>query len=482
MAQALVLGGSMAGLLAARTLSDFYDTVTVVERDDLQKTSVGRRGVPQGRHIHGLLLRGAHALEDLLPGILDELVDGGARVFDGQDLPQLYFCMNGHLAVRTGASQRIRTYSATRPFLESQVRRRVRAIPNVTFATNHDVVELTASPSGARITGARVVDRGSGTQLDVSAALVVDATGRGSRTPTMLERMGYQHPIEECVTADLVYRTQRLRMSPESLNEQGLVVSPVPGRPTGIALAAAEQDTWMLSAFGIAGAEPPTDFSELCGFAEELLPAHVAVALRSAERVGDIVSYRVPCSRWRRYDKARLPEGLLVVGDAFCSFNPIYGQGMTVAALHALALRDCLSSGTHDLARRFFRAAAKPTRNAWRMATGADLSLPEIAGAPTLSTRLFNRYVDRVLAAAEHDVTAFEQFVLVAWLVDSPLSLLRPSIVWRAAMTHRQRPGPSAGNLPRPRDSERSSMGSNLRWTSPSAGVDPTAWRPPASG
>jgi 2-polyprenyl-6-methoxyphenol hydroxylase-like FAD-dependent oxidoreductase len=445
MTHALVLGGSMAGLLAARTLSDFYDTVTVVERDDLPETAIDRRGVPQGRQIHGLLLRGAHALEDLLPGILDELVDGGARVFDGQDMSQLYFCMNGHLAVRTGASQRIRTYSATRPFLESQVRNRVRAIPNVAFATNHDVVELTASPGGERITGARVVDRGSRKQLDVSAALVVDATGRGSRTPTMLERMGCQQPIEECVTVDLVYRTQRLRMSPESLNEQGLIVSPVPGRPTGIALAAAEQDTWMLTAFGMAGAEPPTDFSALCGLAEELLPAHVVAALRGAERVGDIVSYRYPSSRWRRYDKTRLPGGLLVVGDAVCSFNPIYGQGMTVAALHALALRECLSRGNEHLAQRFFRAAAKPTRLAWQMAVGGDLALPEISGMPALSTRLFNRYVDRVLTAAEHDVAAFEQFVRVAWLVDSPLSLLRPSIVWRAVMACRRRPAPSAG-------------------------------------
>ena len=232
MAQALVLGGSMAGLLAARALSDFYDTVTVVERDELQEGSVARRGVPQGRQTHGLLLRGAQALEELLPGILDELVADGACVFDGQDLSRLYFCMNGHLAVRTGASQRIRIYNATRPFLESHVRRRVRAIPNVTFVTNHDVVELTASPGGERITGARIVDRESREQSDVSAALVVDAMGRGSRTPVMLERLGYPHPTEECVTVDLVYRTQRLRMPPESLNERGVIVSPVPGRPT----------------------------------------------------------------------------------------------------------------------------------------------------------------------------------------------------------------------------------------------------------
>jgi 2-polyprenyl-6-methoxyphenol hydroxylase-like FAD-dependent oxidoreductase len=237
-------------------------------------------------------------------------------------------------------------------------------------------------------------------------------------------------------------------MPPQSLNEQGVIVSPIPGRPNGIALAAAEQDTWMLTAFGMAGTEPPTDFSSLCGFAGELLPAHVVAALRGAERVGDIVSHRYPSSRWRRYDKTRLPGGLLVVGDAFCSFNPIYAQGMTVAALHALALRECLSSGTQDLERRYFRAAVKPTRLAWQMAVGGDLALPEVPGIPALSTRLFNRYVDRVLAAAEHDVAAFEQFVRVAWLVDSPLSLLRPSIVWRAAMTHRHRPGPSAGDPP----------------------------------
>jgi 2-polyprenyl-6-methoxyphenol hydroxylase-like FAD-dependent oxidoreductase len=448
MAQALVLGGSMAGLLAARALSDFYDTVTVVERDELQEAAFTRRGVPQGRQIHGLLMRGALALEELLPGILDELVADGACVFDGQDLSRLYFCMNGHLAVRTGASQRIRIYNATRPFLESHVRRRVQAIPNVIFATNHDVVELTASPGGERITGARIVDRGSREHSDVSAALVVDAMGRGSRTPMMLERLGYPHPTEECVTVDLLYRTQRLRMPPESLNEQGVIVSPVPGRPTGIALAAAEHDTWMFTAFGMAGFEPPADFSELCGFAEELLPAHVVAALRGAERVGDTVSHRFPSSRWRRYDKARLPGGFVVVGDAFCSFNPIYAQGMTVAALHAMALRECLSSGPEGLARRFFRAAAKPTRLAWQMAVGGDLALPEVPGTPALSTRLFNRYVDRLLAAAEHDVAAFDQFVLVAWLVDSPLSLLRPSIVWRAAMTHRQRPGPSAGDPP----------------------------------
>jgi 2-polyprenyl-6-methoxyphenol hydroxylase-like FAD-dependent oxidoreductase len=440
MTHALVLGGSIAGLLAARALSDFYDTVTVVERDELQEGSAARRGVPQGRQTHGLLLRGAHALEELLPGILEELSTDGARVVDGQDLSQFYFCMNGHLAVRTGASRSIRLYNATRPFLEGHVRRRVRMIPNITFVTNHDVVELTATFDGDRVSGARVADRDGRQQLEISAALVVDAMGRGSRTPMLLEQLGYPHPAEQSVAVDVVYRTQRLRLSADSLHEKGGVVSPIPGRPIGIAMAASEQDAFMFTVFGMAGVEPPPDFTELCHLVEDLLPHHIVTALRGAERVGDIVSHRFPSSRWRRYDKARLPGGLLVVGDAFCSFNPIYGQGMTVAALHALTLRDCLSKGPKDLPRRYFRAAAKPTRLAWRMAAGGDLSLPEIAGTPPLSTRLFNRYVDRVLAAAEHDAAAFEQFVRVAWLVDSPLSLLRPSLLRRAVTARRRRP------------------------------------------
>jgi 2-polyprenyl-6-methoxyphenol hydroxylase-like FAD-dependent oxidoreductase len=128
---AIVLGASMAGLLAARALADFYTTVTVVERDTLSDTAAVRRGVPQGRHTHGLLMRGARALEELFPGFLDQLVDDGAAVFDGTDLSKMYFCMNGHLGIRSGATHGLRTYNATRPFLEWQVRRRLRAIPNV---------------------------------------------------------------------------------------------------------------------------------------------------------------------------------------------------------------------------------------------------------------------------------------------------------------------------------------------------------------
>jgi 2-polyprenyl-6-methoxyphenol hydroxylase-like FAD-dependent oxidoreductase len=443
---AVVLGASMAGLVAARVLAEFFETVTVVERDVLSDGADTRRGVPQGRQIHGLLLRGAQVLEELFPGILDELVEAGAPRFDYGDLSQLHFNMGGHLAVQSGSLAGLRAYTPSRPFLESHARRRVRAIPNIELVDDHDVVDVTSNTSRDRITGARIVNRHNNSESELRADLVVDATGRGARTPAMLERLGYGRPAEDDVVIHLMYASQLLRMPPESLHELGCLVAPVPGRPTGMAMLTYEHDTVMFSVFGMAGNDPPVGCSAMCDFAEEFAPAHILAAVRAAEPLGEPAQHRFPSSRWRRYDKARLlPDGLLVVGDAVCSFNPIYGQGMTVAALEALALRDCLSLGTTNLPRRFFRATAKPIRQAWQLAAGGDLSLPEIHGTPPLSARLLSGYMDRLLTAAEHDTAALEQFLKVAWLVDTPMRLLRPSMMWRAASAnqHRQnRPTP----------------------------------------
>lgn len=437
---ALVLGGSMSGLLAARTLSDFYDHVTIVERDGLTDTPAARRGVPQGRQVHGLLMRGAQALEELLPGILDELVQDGAPRVGYEDLSRFYFCMGGHLAVRAGSAEGLEGYAPSRPFLDCHVQRRVGAISGVTILDNHDVVDVSSTPCRERVTGARIVNRHSHTETNVVADLVVDATGRGARTPALLERLGYPRPVEDEVVIHLTYVSQQMRMRPDALHEVGFLVSPVSGRCRGMALVRNENGTWIFTAFGMAGNDPPVDLAGMCAFVEQFAPEHAMAAVRAAEPIGVPYQHRYPSSRWRRYDKAkRWPQGLLVVGDAVCSFNPIYGQGMTVAALEALALRDCLRRGDKELPARFFRAATKPIGQAWQMAAEGDLSLPEIEGTPSLSTRLLNGYVDRLLTAAEYDAAVFKQFLKVAWLVDSPARLLRPAMVARAASANRRR-------------------------------------------
>jgi 2-polyprenyl-6-methoxyphenol hydroxylase-like FAD-dependent oxidoreductase len=323
--------------------------------------------------------------------------------------------------------------------LESLVRQRLRATANVTLLEGYDVVDLTANPNGNRVNGARIrAHNGEGEQA-LDADLVVDATGRGSRTPAFLEARGYVPPSEDHVRVRLSYSSQLLRLPPGTLDELITIVGPVASRPTGMALFRYENDTWMFTVLGMVGHEPPGEFAEMVRFADGLAPRHILEAIAVGEPLVDVCRAHYRESRWRRYDKMRrFPEGLLVLGDAMCSFNPIYGQGMTVAALQAQALGECLRGGSNDLARRYFRAAAKPIGVAWQFAVGGDLNLPEVEGRRTLATRLSNRYVDRLQTVAETDMVVAEQFARVVALLDPPERLLYPRMLLRAARPRRR--------------------------------------------
>jgi 2-polyprenyl-6-methoxyphenol hydroxylase-like FAD-dependent oxidoreductase len=438
---AVVLGASIGGLLAARVLSDFYRSVTVVERDVLPTGSAQRRGVPQGQHAHALWVRGSQILDTLFPGLLTELIADGCTVWDDGDLSRFCLSFGGHQFVRSGSVPDFQPsdagYYPSRPFLEGHCRRRVRAIPNVALIDDHDVDGLTSDNDGSRITGVSVTSRSRGENRPLTADLVVDATGRGSRTPAFLERLGYERPVEDEVVMRLTYASQLLQI-PAGMHKEILVLlGQVPRRPTGMALFAYENNTWMLTVFGMVGREPPADLVGMLRFIEDFTPAHVISALRCAEPLGEAARYRTPSSRWRRYDKMRrFPAGLLVFGDAIASFDPIYGQGMTVAALQAVELDRCLRGGSNNLAARYFRAAAKPIGVAWQLAVGGDLTVPEVEGPRPLSMRLTNRYVDRVQAAAETDTIIATRFLRVAGFHDSPASLMLPSVALRVAATN----------------------------------------------
>ncbi len=432
---AVVLGASMGGLLAARVLADFYGGVTVVERDVLPDDPANRRGVPQGRHGHALLGRGSQVLAELFPGFLDELIAAGAPVLDFTDLSKAFFSFGGHHFMSSGAFGDISpVFIPSRPVVEGLVRRRLRETAKVTFLEGYDVVDLTSTTARDRVTGARIRSRDGDAERVLTSDLVVDATGRGARTPAFLDALGYRRPTEDQVAVRVVYSSQLLRIPPDTLNELIVLVGAVPGRPTGMALFAYENSTWMFTVFGMAGHEPPTEPAEMLTFAEGLAPAHVLAAIGAAEPLTEVCRFRYPESRWRRYDKMqRFPAGLVVIGDAICSFNPIYGQGMTVAALEALALQRCLLRGDDGLARRYFRAATKPIGVAWQFAVGGDLNLPEVEGPRPLSLRLTNRYVDRLQTAAESDIVVAEQFLKVTSLIDAPSRLLHPKLMRRAA-------------------------------------------------
>ncbi|HUO36782.1 MAG TPA: FAD-binding protein, partial [Mycobacterium sp.] len=214
--RAVVLGASMSGLLAARVLADFYRSVTVVERDVLSGEPANRRGVPQGRHVHALLARGAQTLGELFPGILDELVADGAPVWDDAEYSRLYICFGGHLMPRSGKAvldpKANAMYQPSRPLLECHVRRRLRAIENVTILDGHDVAELTSTADRKRVTGVRVVDRDGGADKELAADLVVDAMGRAAHTPALLESLGYGRPTEDHIVTHTTYVSQMLRI------------------------------------------------------------------------------------------------------------------------------------------------------------------------------------------------------------------------------------------------------------------------------
>ncbi|HTI75203.1 MAG TPA: FAD-dependent monooxygenase [Mycobacterium sp.] len=438
--RAIVLGASMSGLLAARVLAEKYGEVTVVERDALPTDPAARRGVPQGRLIHALLARGAQVLDELFPEFLDQLVASGATRWDG-DYAKLCFSVGGHQLSRSGKApspDSMPFYFQSRPFLEWHVLRRMRDFANVSILERHDVQSLTSTPDGSRVTGVEVVDRDSRQCATLTADLVVDATGRGSRTPIFLEQLGYGRPVEDEVVVHLAYACQRLRTKPGAIAEDFIAIFPEPGRPKMFATIGYENDTTMFAVGAMAGQEPPETLAEMLTFAADLAPASALQAFTDAEPLGEVAHYRVPSNRWRRYDKMRrLPAGLLVIGDAVCSFNPIYGQGMTVAAVEALVLRDCLRRGDRNLPRRFFRSSAKTIRIAWQSAAGSDLALPEVEGAVPLPMRLSNAYLDRVMSAAESDPIVMLQFLRVIGMIDPPTRFFAPSFVFRILRANR---------------------------------------------
>jgi 2-polyprenyl-6-methoxyphenol hydroxylase-like FAD-dependent oxidoreductase len=434
---ALVLGGSIAGLLAARVLADRYAQVTVVERDRLPSGAEHRRGVPHGHHVHGLLPRGLQILEDLLPGLTAQLVSAGGLV--GDILADCRWYLNGRLLRRAGAG--LTALSASRPLIEATIRERVCALPNVTVLDGHDVTGLLASTDSERISGATVTGVAGGSRT-LPADLVVDATGRGSRTPRWLTELGYEPPPADQVGIDLSY-SSCLFEEPDGLLGDDLVVATArfPGQRRSAVMQRIEGGRVLVTLAGVLGERAPDTLDGFADFTRTLATPDTYEVIRVAKPVGAPRPFRCPVYVRHGYEHlTRFPAGLFVAGDATCSFNPVYGQGMSVAAMNALALRDELRHEGEPEPRRYFAAVSRALEAPWRLAVGADLALPGVTGPALPESPLTGEYLGRLQLAAAEDPELAVAFIRVTSLVDPPSALLRPDIVRRVAQASDELP------------------------------------------
>ncbi|MEU9832745.1 FAD-binding monooxygenase [Streptosporangium sp. NPDC048047] len=424
----------MGGLLAARVLSETFGRVTVVDRDALPVEGVPRRGVPQGRHAHGMLSRGCEVLEELFPGLTADLVATGAVACDLQGDVRWY---NDGRLLRPAPS-RLRGLSVSRPRLERSLRSRVEALPGVTILDACEVVEPITGAGGA-VTGVRLLRPGHRPR-DMAADLVVNATGRGNRGAEWLRLLGYGPVPEERVESRLMYVSREYRRRPGDCDAVALIVGHSAAVPRGGVALSAEGDRWLVTLYGMGDDLPPADPEGYHRFAARLPVPDLHDLLRRLEPLGEPRPMRIPVSVRRRYERLdRFPEGYVVFGDALCQFNPTYGQGMTVAACEAAALRDCLADGGPDgLARRFFRRAARIIDVPWDMSVGGDLRFPSVEGRRTARLRLLNGYLARLHVAAEADPVVGNAFLSVANLQEPPRRLLSPGVVARVLLP---RPG-----------------------------------------
>jgi len=442
---ALVLGASMAGLWTARVLADQFDQVLIIERDRLPDSATPRAGAPQARQYHILLLRGLQIMRDLFPGLEQELIAGGAVPFDVTGDVRLR--SRGKWLPQFPSGQQL--LSCSRLLLEAAMRRRLRQDARIRFVEGVEVTGLETDVAHTTVTGVRVRRRGDAAaqpgEETLHGALVVDALGRRSPTPEWLVDLGYTPPEETVVDSFLGYVTRRYQ-APASFQADWrmmLITATPPHDPRGGLIFPEENGVWVVMMAGANKVYPPTDEDGFNEFARSLGPEYYA-AVQAAEPISSPIGYRGTDSRWRHYEKLeRWPERYVVLGDAFCGFNPIYGQGMTVAALSALALGEEIahSQGKLDgVARRAERAFGKLTAGAWLLATGADLEWPGTVGGDRsngLSDRFGRWYIDKVLDAVAVDPRVRIAFNEVNQLVSPVTRLFAPDILWRVLAARR---------------------------------------------
>ncbi|HEY4418924.1 MAG TPA: hypothetical protein VGN22_05390 [Pseudonocardia sp.] len=436
MDRAVVVGASMAGLLAARVLSDHADEVIVIERDPADTGYEPRPGVPQGSQVHALLPAGQVQLERWFPGFAEEVIAAGAVVPQASGT-RMY--INGAQQPPPpqieGAGVALVT---TRPFLEAMVRRRTTAIDNIRIV--HGRAEGLVF-TGDRAAGVRYLptaDSADAAPTTQDADLVVDAMGRSSRLSDWLEENGWDRPPMRRMPIKLNYATAMFRRD-EQISDISVVVSqtrPAEDRVARIAgINSVEDDRWIMLISGYADDRPSRDPADFVARCRRDFPSVFGDIAEQAEMLGDVITYHQADSRRREFHElTRFPAGLVAIGDAVASFNPVYGQGMTSAALHASCLSAYLNGGPRldEPARDYFEKVRVIVDAAWQVSTIADLALPHVDGPYPRGYKVISKLGDMVLAMSATDPEMNRRMSLVTTMLAHPSSLGRPGTLLRA--------------------------------------------------
>ena len=417
---AVVIGGSVGGLMAARTLATHFQKVTLMERDVFPGATTLRKGIGQGAHVHVLLLGGLKAMESLFPGLRAELLDEGAVPIEVDR--ELDWLTPAGWAPSNASGVVMVTFS--RELLDHVLLRRLRRLPNVEIR------------GGVEVSEPETLD----------ADLIVDATGRASRLPLWLKRLGYPAPAEIRVNARLGYASRYYEAV--SLPRKGLFVqmNPPDSIRAGV-LFPVQGGRWLASLAGGNGDYPPADEADFLEFARTLPTPRFHDAIGNAKPVSPVRVYRATENRWRQYHRLdRHPPNLIAIGDAMCAFNPVYAQGMTVAAQCAQALDRCLRDGFEGLPGRYYAKAARVVSTSWLLATGEDSRFPDAEGVHrSIPMRWMQAYVERVVATSLSDTAVRRQWLEVFQMLRSPAALLTPPVLWHVLRHRKPSPHEYAG-------------------------------------
>jgi 2-polyprenyl-6-methoxyphenol hydroxylase-like FAD-dependent oxidoreductase len=428
---AVVIGAGMAGLFAARVLTDHFERVTVIDRDRLADASEFRSGVPQGRHLHVLLRRGHAIIQSLFPDLEAELDAVGVPLLNiGLDLDVVMF---GRPLPSYHSQHDVR--SSSRVWLEAAVRRRLIDSAGVEFLEETEATGLRTGADGA-VSAIELRKRGHGREI-LTADFVIDASGRSSKAFDWLAALGYPTPEITTINASLGYATRWYRRPSHANDWQGVLLGAVPtSNSRAGALFPVEGERWVVTLVGIADQQPPTDEAGFLEFARHLVAPTIYDAIREAEPISPVYGYRRTGNRWMHFERlARWPERFIVLGDAACCFNPVYGQGITVSAIEAMLLDRMLRRQGRDLrglARRFQARLPEALQSAWLLSTGEDFRWPTtVGGKPNAATRLVHWYVDRMMEILPEHELLREVFLSVQHMLEPPTMLFRPALLRR---------------------------------------------------